>query len=67
MTGLTVFLVAAIVLTLLGLGGAAGNGAGLLFWMLLAVLAVALVLSLRRGGDEEVVRLSSRMKDHERR
>lgn len=66
-TGLTIFLVATVVLTLLGLGGAAGNGAGLLFWMLLAVLAVALVLSLMRSRDEEVVRLSRRVRDHERR
>lgn len=50
--GLAAFLVGAVLLTLLGLGEASGNAAGLLFWMLLAVLAVAYRLSSTANHEE---------------
>ena len=59
--GLAAFLVATVALTLLGVGGAAGNATGLLFWMLLVVLAIAFVMS-RRSGEEEVVRIVRRIR-----
>lgn len=55
--GLVAFLVAATLLTLLGFGGASGNATGLLFWTLLAVLAVALTYA-RWHSSEDTVRLA---------
>lgn len=63
--GLVAFLVAAVLLTLLGLGGASGNANGLLFWTLLAVLAVALTYA--RWHKQEAVRLTRRIKHPDRR
>lgn len=64
--GLAAFLLSAVALTLLGFGGAAGNANGLLFWVLLVVLAVALGLIWRRSDDEDIVRLSRRTRDRDR-
>lgn len=65
--GLVVFLVSAVSLTLLGIGGAAGNTTGLLFWILLIVLGVAFVLSRTHSGDEDAVRLARKpTKDRDR-
>ena len=62
----TILLIAAIAVALLGLGGEGGNGAGLLFWSLLAVIAIFGGLTLRRGGDEKVTNASRRTTNHER-
>lgn len=64
--GLVAFLIAAVLLTLLGFGGASGNATGLLFWTLLAVLAIALTYSRLHGGAEPV-RLRRRARDRDRR
>ena len=64
--GLVAFLVAAILLTLLGFGGASGNATGLLFWTLLAVLAVALTIA-RWQGSEDAVKLARKARDRGRR
>lgn len=65
--GLAAFLLSAIALTLLGFGGAAGNATGLLFWALLVVLVVALALSWRRNHDDEIARLTRRVRDRDSR
>lgn len=65
--GLAAFLISAVLLTLLGFGGAAGNTTGLLFWTLLGVLAIAFTVARLRSGDEEVVRLARRLRDRDRR
>ena len=65
--GLAGFLISAVVITLLGFGGAAGNAAGLVFWALLVVLVVALALSWRRTEDDQVVRLTRRTRNRDPR
>jgi hypothetical protein len=63
----TAFLLAAIGVTLLGIGGAAGNGAGLIFWLLLAAAGVLMALSFRREHRDEIAKASRRTTDHESR
>lgn len=63
----TAFLLAAVAVTLLGVGGAAGNGAGLLFWLLLAAVGVMAVSALLRGSGEEIAKATRRTTDHESR
>jgi uncharacterized membrane protein YtjA (UPF0391 family) len=52
--GLVAFLVAVILLTLLGFGGATGNATGLLFWSLVVVLVVALTYARLQNRELEV-------------
>lgn len=64
--GLATFLVSAVLMTLLGFGGATGNNAGLLFWVVIAALPVAYLVALSRRGDEsEAVKLTRRWSDGE--
>ncbi|MGE8941656.1 hypothetical protein ACO2I3_07075 [Leptospira interrogans] len=63
----TAFLLAAVAVTLLGIGGAAGNGAGLIFWLLLAAAGVLAALSLKREHSDEIAKASRRTTDHESR
>jgi hypothetical protein len=65
--GLAVFLISAVALTLLGIGGAAGNATGLLFWVLLVVLGIAFALSRVRSNDEDVERLARRVRHRDPR
>ena len=51
-------------LTLLGLGGEAGNAAGILFWTLLIVLGASGALVLWRGHEKEI---ATRRTDRESR
>ena len=62
----TVLLIAAIAVAGVGLGGEGGNGAGLLFWLLLAVIAIFGGTTLTRGGDDKITNGSRRTTDHER-
>lgn len=64
---LAAFLIVAVVLTVLGFGGAAGNASGLLFWFLLAVLAIAFSFGRLRSTDEDVVSLTQRSRKREPR
>jgi hypothetical protein len=63
-------LVTAIVLatagavTLLGLGGEAGNAAGILFWTVLVVLGASGALTLWRGHEKQI---ATRRTDRESR
>jgi hypothetical protein len=49
---LVVAMVAVVALTLLGIGGAAGNGVGLLFWALLAIVGAMFAVSVSRESPE---------------
>ena len=63
----TAFLLAALAVTLLGIGGASGNGAGLIFWLLLAAAGVLTALSYKREHSDEIAKASRRITDHESR
>jgi hypothetical protein len=65
--GLAAFLILVVALTLIGIGGAAGNATGLLFWVLLVVLGLAYALSRVYSGDEGVVRVTRRARNRDRR
>jgi flagellar biogenesis protein FliO len=65
--GLAAFLISAVLMTLLGLGDAAGNTTGLLFWALLAILAIAYAVSRFRNGEHEPVRVARWLKHRDGR
>ncbi len=65
--GLAAFLISAVLLTLVGFGDAAGNSTGLLFWALLAILAIAYALARFRNGEDEAVRVARWRKDRDGR
>ncbi len=63
--GLAAFLISAVVLTLLGDG--AGNTTGLLFWAVVAILAIAYAVSRFRNGEHEAVRVARWLKHRDGR
>lgn len=62
----TAFLLAAVAVMLLDIGGETGNGAGLIFWVLLAGAVVLTALTLKRDENEPIAKTTRRTTDHER-
>ncbi len=54
-------------LTLMGLGDGAGNGAGILFWTLLALFGAVATALVYRGNDEGAGGYARRITARERR